>query len=120
MPLIPIKHVRQIPGEPYRQWYSSRDCDLIVWYNDSLDIHGFQFCYRQGHDEHALTWTEDRGFGHHSVDNGETFYGTGKQTPILVGGSNMRKTMVRQLFNKESRNVRTTVVRLALADRKLA
>ena len=112
MALTPIKDVRQIPGEPFRQWYSSRECDLIVWYKDSLEVKGFQFCYRQGHQECALTWMDDRGYSHHKVDNGEVYYGTHKQTPILVGEDNIRKTIVRQIFNKENQNVRPTVVRL--------
>ncbi len=33
--LVEIIHVRQVPGDPRRRWFSSDDMDLIVWYDDS-------------------------------------------------------------------------------------
>ena len=112
MPMQRIKHVRQVPGEPFRQWYAGPESDLIVWYSDSLTIQGFQFCYRLGKAEKAFTWMEGRGFSHHAVDNGELFYAPQKQTPILYGSEKVNASQVRKRFNRDAKNIRTTIVRL--------
>lgn len=75
--------VRQIPGEPQRRWFSDEDHDLIVWESDRRVL-GFQLCYDKKGAERALTWTEDHGYSHDAVDNGETQPGTPKRTPILM------------------------------------
>jgi hypothetical protein len=111
MTMVRIKDVRQIPGEPFRQWYTGRNCDLIIWYSDSLTIQGFQFCYRLGQAERALTWMEGRGDSHHGIDSGDLVPGGPKRSPVLVPDGKLSKTVVRGIFNKESRQVRTTVVR---------
>jgi hypothetical protein len=83
--LYEITHVRQIPGEGFRRWFTDRDHDLVVWYPDrSADrIDGFQFSYDKKGDEHALTWTRERGYEHHRIDAGEVPYAN-KMSPVLV------------------------------------
>ena len=54
--LVEIIHVRQVPGDPRRRWFSSDDMDLIVWYDDSDAPIGFQLCYDKLRSERALRW----------------------------------------------------------------
>ncbi len=76
-------NVRQIAGEPERRWFSDEDHDLIVWEAEGRVV-GFQLCYDKKGSERALTWTEEHGYSHDAVDNGETQPGTPKRTPILM------------------------------------
>lgn len=83
--LYEIVNVRQIPGEGFRRWFTDRDHDLVVWYADrrGARIDGFQFSYDKNGDEHALTWTRERGYEHHRIDAGEVPYAN-KMSPVLV------------------------------------
>ena len=76
--------VRQIPGEPFRRWFSSDSCDLIVWYDSGDCVRGFQLLYRVGYDNKALTWMRDKGVTHHRIDDGETRVARPKMTRVLV------------------------------------
>ncbi len=58
-------------GDYKRSWMSDDYFDLIVWYEASNAIYGFQLCYDKPESEHALTWLKDRGFMHHQIDSGE-------------------------------------------------
>jgi hypothetical protein len=78
-----LSHVRQAEGERRRRWFQSPDADLIVWYDDHA-IYGFQLCYDRKWDEHALTWTPERGFVHNRIDDGDSIDRGYKQTPILA------------------------------------
>ena len=66
-----IDHVRQVPNDYFRRLFTDKGFDLYIWYNPDRTFHGFQFCYELAQREKALTWTEDEGFSHHSVDTGE-------------------------------------------------
>jgi hypothetical protein len=85
--------VSQIPGQPFRRWFTDRKHDLYVWYDDRhKEIIGFQFCYEVDRKEHALTFLNDKGWRHTSVDDGETrkskkgttILGPAHMTPIMA------------------------------------
>lgn len=61
-----------IPKTPgtNRRWFNDDDFDLIVRHNGGT-ITGFQLCYDRNGNEHALTWMEGKGAGHHRIDSGE-------------------------------------------------
>src|SRR5712671_7091134 len=83
--LVEIIHVRQVPGDPRRRWFSSDDMDLIVWYDDSDALIGFQLCYDKLRSERALRWEPEVGYRHTAIDNGESNISPRyKATPILV------------------------------------
>lgn len=77
-------NVQQIDGEPHRRWFSDEFFDLIVWFHPDASILGFQLCYGVSGDQRALTWTLDAGYDHTRVDDGDSFGGGGKRTPILT------------------------------------
>ena len=83
--LTELVKVQQRPGEPQRQWFQSRDEDLIVWFAGDGSVLGFQLCYDRSSTEKAFIWMRGKGFSHDKVDDGEGGGGmTYKRTPILV------------------------------------
>jgi hypothetical protein len=79
-----IENVRQPPNEGSRRWFSDSFFDLIVWYDPSGTLEGFQLCYDRGVKERALTWRRNMGYSHEKIDDGESITGRMKMTPILV------------------------------------
>jgi methylglutaconyl-CoA hydratase len=95
---------RQDSDEYARRWFSSVDCDLILWLNPDESLLGFQFCYDKPVNEHALTWISGHGFSHMKVDSGER-YGPGKAAPILMFDGVFDERRVLDLLQEESRLV---------------
>jgi hypothetical protein len=77
--------VRQESVEGRRRWFDDDvlPLELIVWYDRSDAVEGFQICYNLGGGEHALTWRPHGGFAHNRVDSGSTAP-LGNLTPILM------------------------------------
>ena len=105
------KNTRQIPGESYRRWFFDKTCDLIVWYSTGKDIIGFQFCYKDGSHERALTWFKDLGYSHNRIDSGESISLQYKMSPILIPDGTFDKKNVLILFEKKSKAIDQDVVR---------
>ena len=82
--LVEIPDCLQVPDEPARRWFSSTDLDLIVWFSDIKKILGFQFCYTGISGKYALTWSEDEGYHHNRIDEGEGRAGKAKMSPLLL------------------------------------
>lgn len=97
--------VRQIPGEPQRRWFTSRDFDLIVWLADDQRFSGFELCYDKQQHEHAIAWSEAGGFRHMAVDDGEQRPGKYKATPILVADGLFDVRRIRTAFHAASRSL---------------
>ncbi|MEJ2640071.1 MAG: hypothetical protein P8010_10885 [Desulfosarcinaceae bacterium] len=93
-----VQKTRQITGEPYRRWFSDETFDLIVWYDASEKIIGFQLCYRAWPDEKALTWLRGEGFSHNRIDQGEGRPDHHKMTPILLPDGEFEAGRVLQQF----------------------
>lgn len=60
-------NVRQIPGEPKRRWFYSKDFDLIVWLSDDQDITGFELCYDKDCNAYSIEWKIPGGFNPRKV-----------------------------------------------------
>jgi hypothetical protein len=109
-----LKRVRQVRGEPRRRWFSSSDCDLIVWYEESRTV-GFQICYDKGRAEKALTWKAPGSYTHMGVDDGEGRPARYKATPILVADGHFDARKVTDLFRRESGEVPADLVEFIAA-----
>ena len=109
-----VPNVRQIPSEPRRRWFSSRRCDLIVWYDTANKPAGFQFCYRKRNTEKALTWRAPSSFLHSGVDDGEQRFGRYKATPILVADGRFDGPTVVALFRDVSKEVPEDIAELVI------
>jgi len=111
-----VEHARQIPGEPFRRWFTDSESDLILWYDaPGGAVTGFQLCYNKGHDEHALTWVEDAGFTHRRIDDGEGRGGHHKMTPVLLPDGVFDSNSVLAFFARESREIDPAVVEFVTA-----
>lgn len=109
--LYEIRNVRQVPGEGFRRWFTDPGHDLVVWYPDrgSKRIEGFQLSYDKQEDEHALTWTRERGFEHHGVDAGDVAF-SNKMSPVLVADGLPDVKKLSERFREVSVNVDPEIV----------
>jgi hypothetical protein len=92
---------RQDSKEHVRRWFTSEDCDLILWLNADESLWGFQFCYGKPMDEHALTWIREAGFSHMKVDT----QGPRGPAPILVLDGIFDAGHILRILEKESGEV---------------
>ena len=106
-----LNNTRQIQGEAFRRWFSGNFLDLIVWYSeDQNDITGFQLCYRKDQEKKALTWLQDEGYTHTTVDDGEGCPGRHKMSPILIPDGIFNNQSVLELFQEKSKQLDKAVV----------
>ncbi len=77
-----IPNTSQVLDKPERRWFSSVKMDVFIWVENGTVV-GFQITYDKPHAEKALAWNADRGFTHHSVDDG-SHSGRHPGSPLLV------------------------------------
>lgn len=97
-----VRNVSQIKGEPRRRWFDDKDLELIVWFDERDNIVGFQLCYEIDNEPKALTWQEGRGYLHTGIDDGNSYTGPYKPTPILVRDGMFDKETVEKRFASSS------------------
>lgn len=90
-----------VRGDYKRTWMSDDYLDLIVWYESSNAVHGFQLCYGKPEREQALTWLKDRGFTHARIDSGEEMP-EANRTPILLPTDAFPAEQVEREFQQRS------------------
>jgi hypothetical protein len=93
-----IKNVRQEAGAGRRRWFESDGLELVVWFDASGKIDGFQICYELGQGEHALTWRINRGFMHSAVDTGDDTP-LKNRTPVLTPDNDVPWLEIARLFD---------------------
>ena len=104
--IIPVPQ----PGNDlFRRWFEDEFFDLIVWYNQQREIHGFQLCYQKSGNEQALTWIEDRGYAHHRIDSGEQSVWETK-TPVLTATVAFPRQQIIESFLKRSNYLQPKVL----------
>jgi hypothetical protein len=106
---------KKVRGDYNRRWMSDDYFDLIVWYERSNAIHGFQLCYGKPRWERALTWLVDRGFTHMEVDTGEAGEEKWNASPILVPDGSFPAPEVRQEFCQRSTKLPKSLRNFVLA-----
>ena len=107
----------KVRGDYRRSWMSDDYFDLIVWYEPSNAIHGFQLCYGKAASECALTWMKKRGFTHANIDSGEDSP-EANRTPILLPGGSFPATRVGQEFRRRSERLPKSLRNFVLAKLK--
>ena len=103
-----------VRGDYKRSWMSDDYFDLIVWYERSNAVHGFQLCYDKAQGEHALTWRTGRGFTHMQVDAGED-YPEWNNSPILVPDGSFPAEEVTREFRTRAVNLPKSLQNFVLA-----
>lgn len=108
-----LKEVRgaEEHGEPRRRWFSDEYFDLIVWFSEKGTPEGFQLCYDRRSHERALTWTEDAGYGHSRIDDGEDIP-TKNRSPILVSDGSFPAADILKRFEMRSTEVEPQIRQL--------
>ena len=105
---------KPVRGDFKRSWMSDEYFDLIVWYERSNAIHGFQLCYGKPHSERALTWRARRGFTHMRVDSGEDDP-EWNNTPILMPDGSFPSEEVTREFCRRSTELSKSLRNFVLA-----
>ncbi len=104
-----LDNVKQFKDEPFRRWFMDDRFDLIVWFKPDEQICGFQLCYDKHREEKAFTWTEDSGFSHNRIDDGEAHWGDSR-TPILIPDGTFSGPEVLNQFQEQSEQIDRKVV----------
>ncbi|HEX4638731.1 MAG TPA: hypothetical protein VH170_04525 [Chthoniobacterales bacterium] len=107
----------KVRGYYRRAWISDDYFDLIVWYEPSNAIHGFQLCYGKPEVERALTSLKDRGFSHSKIDSGEDDP-EANRTPILLPDGSFPSTEVSREFRLRSERLPKSLRNFVLAKLK--
>ena len=105
-----VRRTRQIPGEPHRRWFRDETFDLFVWYASRDNITGFQLTYSVMGEERALIWSQDIGFSHNRVDDGEGRPGRHKMTPTILPDGQFDGRYVLELFEAACTEIDPEVV----------
>lgn len=103
-----------VRGDYRRSWMSDDYFDLIVWYESTNAIHGFQLCYGKPASERALTWLKTRGFAHAKVDGGEDDP-EANRTPILLPDGSFPTTEVIREFRHRAERLPKSLRNFVLA-----
>jgi hypothetical protein len=106
-----------IRGDYKRSWMSDEYFDLVVWYERSNAIHGFQLCYDKPRWERALTWMADRGFTHAVIESGEEDP-QANRTPVLVPDGSFPADSVTREFRARSGGLPKSLRNFVLAKLK--
>ena len=109
-----LKGAPQATDEHRRQWFSSNDLDLVVWFDNDA-IAGFELYYDKNIREHVFIWMADSGFEHLAVDDGEQMPVLEfKKAPILIPDGHVDPPRIRDLFKKSCENVPAEITDLVL------
>lgn len=82
-----VSRVSQPAGEPFRRWFYGAWDDLTVWLDSGGRPIGFQYCYRLPGPHRALTYLEDQGFDHSTVDEARGAFGAPASELLHKGGT---------------------------------
>jgi hypothetical protein len=66
-----IRGVRQDDASRERHWFQDDFFDLFVWTDGAGAVVAFQLGYDRAREERMLAWSQDQGFLHRRVDDGE-------------------------------------------------
>jgi len=51
-----LLNIRQIRGDGFRRWFVDKDLELILWYDETKTLLGFQICYDKLAGNRSVTW----------------------------------------------------------------
>ena len=96
-----IAEARQKINEPKKRWFSSLSMDLFIWLNPDDEIISYHLTYNKPYDEKALVWSEEKGFSHFGVDEGDR-PGKHPGSPLLVGGGAVSPRKIIAMLKKNA------------------
>ena len=109
-----FRRVRQTPPG-FRRLFTDDTFDLYIWYQRRWGrMTGFQLCYDKYRAPRTLTWTENAGYGHHRVDDGDCGAGGPKRTPLLVADGRFDTRTVADRFQEAAARMPRSLARVIL------
>ncbi len=103
--IIMLKEARNVPqivGDPRRRWFWNNYLDLVVWFDDSDEIIGFQLYYDRHGDQTALTWKEPFGYSQDNFEVREDAMGMYKAGCFAGFTEVFEKEKIADVLRKES------------------
>ena len=86
-----------------KSWTVDDYFDLVVWYEPTEEMFGFQLCYDRFGFYRAVTWTNTDGFSHASVHDNDSSMTCG-QSPVLRQCENFPwRKVLREFTNRSAR-----------------
>src|SRR5262249_16949432 len=107
--LYEIRYTRQLDGASPRRWFWDDCFDLLVWLSASQAILGFELVYDKQRLPRALTWRQDVGYGHHTVEDGEQRPGQPKAAAILLPDGPFDRQGLGEAFAHASAHMDTAI-----------
>lgn len=101
-----------------KRWFSDQAHDLLVWLNKEGGVIAFQLSYNKGDNEHLLSWSEQQGYSHGRIDDGEDVCQHLKMSPIMVSTGTPNYAQVAEIFRSISASLEPGLVEFIY--RKLA
>lgn len=83
--MLKTRPIRHFTNDLDKRWMKDDYFDLVVWYNTTGSVYGFQLGYGEPEEDHVLTWTQESGTHHARVSYG-TGTRSGNVSPVLVHG----------------------------------
>jgi hypothetical protein len=106
------RNVRQERGSR-RRWFEADGLELIVWYQPSGTVEGFQLCHDRPDGQFALTWRTGVGFAYDRVDTGDTTPFK-NETPVLRPDGAVPWADVTALFQAHSAQIEESLRKIVL------
>ena len=109
-----IRGVRQDEVSRERHWFQDDFFDLCVCTDGAGAFVAFQLCYDRAHRERVLAWTQDQGFLHRRIDDGERTP-LKNMSPILVADGEFDAARVTAEFTRRALQLDGTLREFILA-----
>lgn len=94
-----------------KRWFNDKEFDLILWQSTSDErIARFHLSYGKPSYERILAWSEESGYRHGGVDDGEPGHGI-KRSPLIVSDGTLNSAAVAQRFQEAAVSVDPAIVR---------
>jgi hypothetical protein len=95
-----IRDVKQYDADQHRRWFRSDFFDLYIW-EKAGELTGFQLCYGDHGEQHALRWSEEAGYQHEGIDAPEDKPGRAMSAIFVADGAFDAPT-IRDRFHADS------------------
>ncbi len=96
-----IRAVRQDDADRVRHWFQDEYFDLFTWSDATGRVVAFQLCYDRLGNERVLAWSEETGFIHRRIDDGESVPGP-KMAPLMVADGEFPTDEIAREFDRRS------------------
>jgi hypothetical protein len=95
------KLIRHFTNDLDKSWTADDFLDLVVWYESTGKMFGFQLCYDRHDRPRAVTWTREGGFSHSEVrTDGVWALGAG-MSPVLQSCNDFPwRTVLREFMTR--------------------